>query len=116
PMLNALLSNEVHMAMSGAITAMPLIKDGRLRALGIGDVRRSVALPDVPTIAEAGVPGFEASNWHGLFAPAKTPRAVIERLHKEISTLLRSPDVSQRLSSLGSEPVGSAPEVWGKVV
>lgn len=116
PMLNALIGNEVHMAISGAITAIPLIKEGRLRALGIGDVRRSDLLPDVPTIAEAGVPGYEASNWHGLFAPAKTPRAIIERLHKEISTTLRSPDVSQRLLSLGSEPVGSAPEIWGRFV
>jgi len=116
PMLNALLGNEVHMAISGAITAIPLIRDGRLRALGIGDTRRSDLLPDVPTIAEAGVPGFEASNWHGLFAPAKTPRAVIERLHREISLALKSSDVRQRLLSLGSEPVGNAPDVWGRVV
>lgn len=116
PMLNALISNEVHMAISGAITAIPHVKDGRLRALGIGSTRRSIILPDVPTIAEAGVPGYEASNWHGLFAPARTPRAIIERLHEEISTILRSRDASQRLLSLGSEPVGSAPEIWGRFV
>ncbi len=115
-MLNALISNEVHMAISGAITAIPHVKDGRLRALGIGSTRRSHILPDVSTIAEAGVPGYEASNWHGLFAPARTPRAIIERLHEEISIILRSPDVSQRLLSLGSEPVGSAPDIWGRFV
>jgi tripartite-type tricarboxylate transporter receptor subunit TctC len=116
PMLNALIGNEVHMAIAGAITAIPHMKDGRLRALGIGGVRRSDVLPDVPTIAEAGVPGYEASNWHGLFAAAKTPRAIIERLHREIAAILRSPEVSQRLLSLGSQPVGSTPEVWGRFV
>jgi tripartite-type tricarboxylate transporter receptor subunit TctC len=115
-MLNAVIANEVHMAISGAITAIPFIKDGRLRVLGMGGARRSEALPDVPTIAEAGVPGYEATNWHGFFAPAKTPRALVERLHKEIAAILRTPEVTQRLLSLGSEPVGNTPEVWGRFV
>jgi tripartite-type tricarboxylate transporter receptor subunit TctC len=115
-MLNAVIANEVHMAISGAITAIPHMKDGRLRVLGMGGARRSESLPDVPTIAEAGVPGYEATNWHGFFVPAKTPRAIIDRLHKEIAAVLHSGEVRQRLLSLGSEPVGSTPEVWSRFV
>jgi tripartite-type tricarboxylate transporter receptor subunit TctC len=115
-MLTALVSNEVQVAISGAITAIPYVKQGRLRALGIGDSKRSAILPEIPTIAEAGLPGYEAINWHGMFAPARTPGAIVERLNKDIAAILHSPEVSQRLISMGSEPVGNAPDVWGRVV
>jgi len=87
-MLAATMTNEVQMSISGAITAIPHIKQGRLRALTIGDTKRSRVLPDLPTMAEAGLPGYQAVNWHGMFAPARTPRPIIDRLNKEIAAIL----------------------------
>ena len=83
---------------------------GRVRALAVTGAKRSRLLPDLPTVAEAGLPGYAASGWYGLLAPAGTPTAVITRLHAETAKALRLPDVSERLSSQGAEPVGSTPE------
>ena len=77
---------------------MPHIRSGKLRALGVGGSKRIAALPDVPTIAEAGVPGYEAINWWGILAPAGTPAAIVERLHKEIAAVQSSPGVQKQLA------------------
>lgn len=114
PMVNDLLGGHVQMSMSGAVSVVPHVKAGRLRAIAIGDSKRSSFLPDVPTIAEGGVPGYQAVIWTGMFAPAKTPRAIIDRLNKEVVQLLHVPDFSERISSLGADVVGSKPEEWGK--
>ncbi len=89
---------------------IPQIKSGSLRALGVTFDRRFAGLPEVPTIAEAGVPGYEASAWNGVAAPARTPRAVIERLNKEIGAAVAVPEVSQRLQDLGVDARASSPE------
>ena len=115
-MMSDLLGRQVQLSMSGAVSAVPHIKAGRLRALGIASLKRSGFLPDVPTIAESGVPGFQAAAWTGLMAPAKTPRSVIERLNKEVVRILHMPDFSERISSLGADVVGSTPEEFGKFI
>jgi tripartite-type tricarboxylate transporter receptor subunit TctC len=102
-----ILSGRIQVAFPSTISAMPHIKSGRLRALGMTSRVRSKALPDVPPLNEAGVPGFDVTQWYGLLAPAATPRAIIDRLQRETVTLLRLPDVVSRMASDGSEPIGS---------
>ena len=105
-----LLSGEVQVMFTGFSAAMPHIKSGKIRSLAVTGARRSPALADVPTIAEQGFPGVEATAWYGVLAPARTPRPVIGRLHGEIVKILQLPDVTQRLGNLGFEIVGSTPE------
>jgi tripartite-type tricarboxylate transporter receptor subunit TctC len=89
---------------------LPHIKTGKIRALGVVTAKRAPALPDLPTIAEAGVPGYEASNWYGLAAPAKTPKALVARLNREIVTALDSPEVREGFANQGLVTVTSTPE------
>jgi tripartite-type tricarboxylate transporter receptor subunit TctC len=98
------------MAISSMSLVVPHVQAGRLRALGVSTATRMGLLPDVPTIAEAGLPGYEAVQWSGLLAPAKTPREIIARLHKEITTMLRTPEARERFTSVGAEVVASSPE------
>jgi len=114
PMVNDLLGGHVQMSMSGAVSVVPHVKAGRLRAIAIGDTKRSSFLPDVPTVAEGGVPGYQAVIWTGMFAPARTPQAIINRLNQEVVRILHVPDFSARISSLGADIVGSPPAEWGK--
>jgi tripartite-type tricarboxylate transporter receptor subunit TctC len=100
--------------MSGAVSVVPHVKAGRLRALAIGDIKRSSFLPEVPTIAEGGVTGYQAVIWTGMFAPARTPQAIIDRLNREVVRILHVPDFSERVSSLGADVVGTPPADWGK--
>jgi len=94
-------------------TAMPHIRSGRLRALGVGGAQRISVLPDVPTIAEAGVPGYEANNWWGILAPAGTPTTIVERLHKEITAIQSSPDVQKQFAAEGAEVVHMSSAEFG---
>ena len=114
--LAALLSGEVQMSMAATVAAMPHLKAGKLRALGIGALQRAAFLPDVPTMAEAGVPGYQAEIWTGMFAPAKTPRAVVERLNNEVVRILHAPDFRERVAALGADVVGNTTQEWGKFV
>ena len=127
PAMISVISGETQISIGSLIQTLPHIRSGRLRALGTGGAKRSPALPDVPTIAEAGLAGYEANNWWGIVAPAGTPPAVIKRLHGEISGILTRPDVQKWFVSEGAEPVNRAPEEftrfmlsemdkWGKVV
>jgi len=109
----SLLSGEVSVMFTTPPTAMAYLKAGRLRPLGLTTLSRIEALPDVPTIAEAGVPGYESVQWFGMLVPAGTPRPVIERLHQEITRSLRTPEMKERLTSLGLNAVGSTPEAFG---
>ncbi|WP_431274542.1 tripartite tricarboxylate transporter substrate binding protein [Variovorax ureilyticus] len=86
------------------VSALPLIKDGRLKALAVGTGKRSAVMPEIPTTVEAGVPGSEYLFWVGLFAPAKTPRPVVDRVQAEVSKIMESPDLKARLDKLGAEP------------
>ena len=117
PSFTALLSGEVDMSFENSLIALPQIKSGKVRALAVTSARRSKLLPDLPTIAEgAGLPGYGASGWYGLLAPAATPRAVITRLHAETAQALRQPDVVERLSGQGAEPVGNTPEEFAAFI
>lgn len=106
----SLLAGEIGANFPSIPTAIPYIKAGRLRALGVTTVKRTQALPDVPSIAEAGLPGYEATQWFGVLAPAATSRAIIDRLYQEASRALLTPDVKGRLSAEGAEVVASTPE------
>ena len=109
----SLLSGEISVMFTTPPTAMAYLKANRLRPLGLTTTTRIEALPDVPTIAEAGVPGYESVQWFGMLVPAGTPRPIIERLHQEITRALRAPDMKQRLTSLGLGAVSSTPEAFG---
>jgi tripartite-type tricarboxylate transporter receptor subunit TctC len=106
----------VQFMLAPASNAMPLIKDGRLRALGVSPAKRLAVLPDVPTLSEAGVPGYQWQTWFGLLAPAKTPRAIVAKLNREVTRILDLPESKQRWNALGAEPVPIAPEAFDKYV
>ena len=121
------LAGHVPVMAPSVPTALTYVKAGRLRALGVSGAKRTNAAPDVPTIAEAGVPGYEATQWFGILAPSGTPRPIIDRLHRETVRALRDSEVRSRLIADGADPVGSSPEEfaaylrsetlkWAKVV
>jgi tripartite-type tricarboxylate transporter receptor subunit TctC len=103
PALADTLAGHVHMNLGSLVQILPHIRSGKLRALGVGSSRRNPALPEVPTIAEAGVPGYEANNWWGVLAPAGTPAAVTGRLRQEITAILESPEMRKRFEAEGGE-------------
>ena len=110
--LTALLSGEIQCSFLIPPVAMVHMRSGKLRGLGVTTAKRSSILSELPTLREAGVPGYEITQWHGFFAPAKTPAAVISRLHAEIVKVLADSDVKQRLAAEGAEAVGSEPAVF----
>jgi tripartite-type tricarboxylate transporter receptor subunit TctC len=110
PALNELLGGQVQLAFDNVPALLPHIQSGRLRALAVTPAARSAALPDLPTIAEAGVPGYDASVWFGVFVPAGTPRAVVQRLHREIAAALNATDLKSRMAAMGAEVSGMGPE------
>jgi tripartite-type tricarboxylate transporter receptor subunit TctC len=113
PMLADLIAGQIQMSIAAAISAIPQVKAGKLRVLAIGDSRRSSEMPDLPTIAEAGVPGYQATIWSGLLAPAGTPAPIIERLNREVVKAVRAPAFRAKLLELGAESVGSTAAEWG---
>ncbi len=110
PGVTDLIAGHVPAMMPNMLSAQPHIKSGRLRALGVTGAKRAPGAEDIPTIGEAGVPGYEAVQWYGLLAPAGTPRDIITRLHGATAKALQNPEVRQRLLNDGAEPVGSSPE------
>lgn len=110
PALVDVLGGHVSMMLDPIITAMPHVKLGRLRALGVSGSRRTAVASEVPTIAETGLPGYEAIGWHGMLAPAATPRDIITRLNSEIVNALRMPEMRARFAEQGAEPVGNTPD------
>lgn len=109
PALTDLMGGQVPLMFDSLPSSMPFIRSGAIRALAVTTSRRSSALPDVPTLAEAGYPGFSISTWYGVWAPAGTPAAVVQRLSSEIATIVRLPEVRSQFEKLGAEPVGSSP-------
>jgi tripartite-type tricarboxylate transporter receptor subunit TctC len=95
-------------------SALPIVRSGKLRALGISTARRSQLLPDMPTISEAGVPGFEVLTWSGICAPARTPNAVIARLNDVIVTGVSSRETREKFAALGADVVANSPDAYGK--
>jgi tripartite-type tricarboxylate transporter receptor subunit TctC len=127
PAMSDLLGGQVPSLFASAPTAVPQVKSGKIRALATTGPKRSASFPDVPTIAESGYPGYEATNWYGLVAPAKTPKDIIERVNREFVKTLNAPDIREQLLSHGEEPTPTTPEefgrfmqrelaTWGKVV
>jgi len=113
PAMTDLLSGEVQLMFGTIVALVPHIQAGKLRALAVTSRTRSALLPDIPTIAESGLPDYQAGSWYGILAPAGTPREVIERLHAAIVKALKQPDVSKRLAAEGAEVIGSTPEEFG---
>lgn len=116
PAIADLLAGQIHMTFDNIPVALPHIRSGRLRALGVTSASRSPLLPDVPTIAEAGLPGYEMTARFGLTAPARTPPDVIARLNAEVVRALQTPQLKERFAGLGFDTVGSSPEEFNRLV
>ena len=110
PALTDLIAGQTQLMFATALSVVPHIKANRVRALGVTTAKRSRSMPELPTIAESGVPGFEASTWHGVLVPAGTPAAIIDRLNGEINRMLQQAEVRDRLGVLGAEIVGGTPK------
>ena len=110
PATTALLGGEVHFAFDTLSVILPHVKAGKLKALAVADEKRSPLMPDVPTMAEAGVEGVIGGSWVGLFAPANTPKTIIDRLSREVASAVQTPAVTEGLMKLGNAPVGSTPD------
>ncbi len=107
-----LLSGQVPLMFSSAVAMLPHVKSGKLRAIAMTGAQRAPVIPDVPTVAEAGVKGYESGSWYGIAAPANTPRAVIERLNKEIVAAVKSAEIQERLTKEAVIPSGNSPEAF----
>jgi len=116
PALQDVVGGQVAMTFDNITTALPLAKAGKLRALAVTTAKRSSVAPDVPTLAESGLPGFEVGSWQGVFAPAGTPPEIVKRLNAEIVKALNMPDVRDKLSGLGAEIVADSPEEFSALV
>ena len=127
PSMVAMVSGETQITFTTVLVAVPYLKANRLRALAVTSLKRSSALPEVPTLDEAGIPGFDSTAWWGLLAPAKTPKPIIDRLYNVTTATMKLPEIRARLDQLGAEPAGHTPEAfdqlirdditkWGKVV
>jgi tripartite-type tricarboxylate transporter receptor subunit TctC len=110
PMIPDLLAGNIQLSFENITTAYPQVKAGKLKALAVTSAGRSFVAPEVPALAEAGLPGYDISSWQAMFAPAGTPREIVARLHSDTAKILRSPENQKRLSELGLEPGGMAPE------
>ncbi len=127
PAVVDLVGGRLNLMMANLTTAQPHIRAGRLRGLGVGTKKRTPLFPEMPTVAEAGLPGYEANNWNGIVAPRKTAASIIERLHREIAAVLNDAGTGKRLTAQGLEPIGDTPAQfarylkeeaakWGKLV
>ena len=110
PALTDLLSGQVQLMFSSVVAILPHIKAGKLRALAVTGAKRLTSLPEVPTVVESGFPGYEASSWYGILAPAGTPREIVMKLNAELTRALEQPEVRNTLLAEGAEPVGGTPE------
>jgi tripartite-type tricarboxylate transporter receptor subunit TctC len=116
PALTDLLGGQVQAMFAAVPTSQATIKAGKVRALGVSSLKRSLKLPDVPTIAESGVPGFSVTSWYGLCAPAAVPKPILARLHDDLAKVLAMPDTQQRLSEQGIDVTPSSPEEFAEFV
>ncbi len=116
PALNDLLAGQVQSMLGAPLAVIPHIRSGKIRALAVTGQKRSLAAPSVPTFAEAGLPGYDASTWNGIMVPAGTPRAIIERLHSDSVKILRAPGNQERLATDGSIAIASTPEEFASFI
>lgn len=116
PALTALLGGEVQIYFAPIPSALPLLKAGKLKALAVTSAKRTPAAPELPSMAEAGLPGFDESTWNGLLAPARTPPAIITKLNSEVNALLKMPAMRERFATEGAEPSGTSPEAFAAII
>jgi tripartite-type tricarboxylate transporter receptor subunit TctC len=116
PAFTGLLGGEVAVYMSSIQPAMPMLKAGRVRALGVTSTKRIATLPNVPTLAETGLPGYDVTNWYGVMAPAGIPRDVLGKLHADLVTVLRQPEVQQRFAAEGGDATPNTPEQFATFI
>jgi tripartite-type tricarboxylate transporter receptor subunit TctC len=116
PALNAVVAGEVEVAFIPIVAALPLVKDGRLKALAVTTAARSMAAKDLPTLAEAGIPGYDINTWFGMFVPANTPAPIVDLLYKETSRALKQPEIRERFLKEGADPIGSTPAEFSALV
>src|SRR5688572_13424839 len=110
PAFTDVIGGQVSLIFPTMPSAMPHVKSGKLRALAVTSARRSPAAPDIPTIAESGLPGYEATSWYGILAPARTPSSIVARLHELLVSIIGSPEMKEKLASQGLDPVGNTPQ------
>jgi len=116
PALTDVIAGRIAMFIGNLPPAMPHIKSGAVRALAVTTAQRSPLVPDLPTLAESGLPGFETVAWFGLFAPAGTPKEIVAKLQTEVARIVREPDIRERIAVLGGEPVGNTPDAFAAIV
>jgi len=127
PLMAAMMTGDVQVAFNNIADVLPFIRDGRLRALAVTSAERQVLAPDLPTVAESGLPGYAAGPWNGVVVPSGTPPAIVQKLSAEIQKIVRDPVFRASLQKVGSVPIGDTPEQfratierdlanWGKVV
>ena len=116
PALTDVIAGQCQVMFATSASAIPYVKAGRLRALAVTTAQRSLSLPDLPTVAEAGVPGFESITWHGVVVPSATPVSIIERLNRDINAALRERDLRDRLQGLGVEVAGGSPQEFAAYI
>ena len=116
PAVTDLMAGQIQVMFTGVPAVINQVKGGQLRAIAVSSPKRVGAVPQLPTVAESGYPGFEADQWYGIVAPANTPRAVVMKLNKEINKLLSSPEIATRLESEGAEATPNSPEVFAKLI
>ena len=127
PAVIAVISGQCHFIFATSLSVQPHVKSGKVRALAVTTPKRSPTFPELPTVSEAGVPGFEVTTWHGFVVPARTPQPIVTRLNTEFNKVFQQPDIKERLTTLGSEIIGGAPKdltdlikkeipVWAKVI
>jgi tripartite-type tricarboxylate transporter receptor subunit TctC len=116
PVVTDVVAGHIELASLGFPPALPMVKAKRMRAIAVTGTRRSPLLPDVPTVAESGVPGYSVNSWYGVFAPAGTPAAIINKLNAAIAAGLKTPEVTGRLTGLGADVAPTTPEEFGRIV
>ncbi|MGQ0525189.1 MAG: Bug family tripartite tricarboxylate transporter substrate binding protein [Betaproteobacteria bacterium] len=116
PAVVDLIGGQVQVLILSAVATLPHVKTGKLRALAVTGLARSPKLPDIPTVSESGLPGYEVVLWYGVSAPAKTPASIVNRLNRDIVAIMQSPDMRERLASEAGEPVGNTPEQFEKII
>jgi tripartite-type tricarboxylate transporter receptor subunit TctC len=116
PAVNELVGGHIPLMISSMIATLPQVRSGKLKIIALTTAKRAKALPDVPTIAESGVPGYDATLWYGILAPARTPEALVKRMNAELGTALKAPDVVEKLSSQAVEPHHTSPEQFAALI
>jgi tripartite-type tricarboxylate transporter receptor subunit TctC len=116
PAVTDLLGGQVAVMTATMLTGIPHVRSGRLRALGVTSAGRTAVAPEVPTIAESGLPGYEAVQWYGVLAPAQTPKEIVARLHRDLAAVLHTTEIKERFAADGGDPGGNTPEEFGRYI